>query len=305
MRCWLALLAVVVALLAAPASAQDVRDQARALAEEGIALLSEGRAAEAMDKLQAAEALFHAPTHLVYLARAHTQLDQLMEAHDTYVAVLIEQIPNYAPEAFHKARQMAESEATALRPRIATLAISVSGEAEVRIDGRPIERARLAYPVAVSPGAHTVAAGSARETVRAALGQVTPVTLSADAPPAPAPAPRTPPPADSVEDDGFPVLATIALAVGGAALGVGAVTGALTLDQASDIKRHCQGDVCPRDQEEAADDAKTLGNVSTAMFVAGGVVTALGIVLLVIDLSGDEAVAFELTPSAASLRARF
>ena len=315
---------VVLAVLLAPtlvltpsAFAQDVKDEARQLAQEGIRLLEEGQPDAAIAKLQEAESKFHAPTHLLYIARARTQLGQLREAHDTYISILAEKMPNYVPEAFHKARQTAEGEAAGLRPRLATVAIQISGEnadqAEVAIDGEPVDAAVLPFPIAVEPGTHQITATAigaepASQSVDVAVGNTASVALDLAAAAA-GPARGAAGGGDTVDDDGFPVIATIALAVGAVGLGVGAVTGALTLSKASDIKAECDGDRCPAAQESEADDAKTLGNVSTAMFVVGGIATTLGVVLLVIDLSsdsgGDTALQLNVTPTGAALRGSF
>jgi hypothetical protein len=63
-------------------------------------------------------------------------------------------------------------------------------------------------------------------------------------------------------------------------LGVGAVTGAVSLSQASSIKSQCNGNACPSNLKDEHDRAVVLGNVSTATFVIGGAALATGGVLL-------------------------
>ena len=68
---------VVACLLVAPAAfAQSAADKAtaRQLASEGIELYQKGSYAEALDKLERAEALFDAPVHLLYIARTQAKL---------------------------------------------------------------------------------------------------------------------------------------------------------------------------------------------------------------------------------------
>jgi len=69
---------------------------------------------------------------------------------------------------------------------------------------------------------------------------------------------------------------------------VATVTGILTLQRADEIKASCTENVCPPDQEAQADDAKLLGNVSTAMFAIGGAGVALGAVFLILGATEDE-----------------
>jgi hypothetical protein len=75
-------------------------------------------------------------------------------------------------------------------------------------------------------------------------------------------------------------------AAGAVGLGVGAVTGILSLDKLSDVESGCPDyPLCPVDDKAGQDDlssAKALGNVSTAAFIAGGVLAATGVVLLVV-----------------------
>ncbi len=75
------------ALAAEPDVSDQDRDSARALAKAGIALYQQGRHQEAIEQLSSAEKLFHAPAHLLYMARAHAKLGQLVVAHRLYVDV--------------------------------------------------------------------------------------------------------------------------------------------------------------------------------------------------------------------------
>jgi hypothetical protein len=47
-------------------------------------------------------------------------------------------------------------------------------------------------------------------------------------------------------------------------------------------------DVCPLEQEDAADSAKLTGHLSTTMLIVGGVASAVGLTWLAFDLSGSE-----------------
>ena len=168
--------------MAGPARA-DVTDEARALAGEGISLLEEGKAEQALAKLEAAEAKFHAPTHLLYIARAQRELGRAVDAHGTLVSILAEPIPDYAPDAFLKAQAQAKKDLVTLRGKVATVTIDAAGAEAVTVDGAPIEPARQKFPVALEPGDHQISsppAGEARaeQTVSLVLGQNESVTLS-------------------------------------------------------------------------------------------------------------------------------
>jgi hypothetical protein len=302
----LAAATLALALLAggAPGAAQEDadRDRARDLAKEGIALLEAGEAEAAAEKLEAAEQLFHAPTHLLYLARARTALGQLVEAHGLYVRILVEDIPNYAPLPFHKARASAASEAAELRARIATVRVRVRGAPAagllVELDGRSVQTALLAEPIAVAPGDHDIvirAAGyqPAIRSFLATIGAVAEIDLGLS--PIVPPSDDALPPPEPERSDALGIAGGVLLGVAGGALLGGAIAGAVTLQRASDIKDRCPDGVCPLEESGTVDEAMVVGNVSTALFVVGGAVGAAGIVLVALHASsGDAATALDL-----------
>lgn len=313
--------------VAAPARA-DVTDEARELASEGVVLLEKGKAAEALAKLEAAEAKFHAPTHWLYIARAQRELGRTSDAHRSLVSILAEPIPDYAPDAFLKAQAQAKKDLVGLRPKVATMTIAIEGPraeaATVTVDGTSIAPERLKYPLALEPGEHRVVAtagdAEAERIVTVALGQNEAVTLDLGGRgegTSPGAAPMPGPSGDVGAEQGgdFPILGTIVLGVGVAGLAAGGITGAVTLSRAGDIKDACTDEgVCPPEQESEADSAKTLGHVSTAMFVVGGVAAAAGIVLIVVDVAGDDGgdvakasprLRLELAPTRLGLRGMF
>ncbi|MEZ4443184.1 MAG: hypothetical protein R3B72_29080 [Polyangiaceae bacterium] len=312
----LALLVLLALTVVAPRpSAADVKDEARKLAMKGVALLDEGKAAEALSKLEAAEAKFHAPTHLLYMARAQRALGRAQAAHRTYAKILVEKIPNYAPDAFHKAQDDAKAEIVGLENDVATVEIELAGPraetAEVAIDGEVLGPRLWTVPVAVAPGDHRVSArlgaGEVETTVTAVMGHVVVARLDLSAPPEPPTS--TQPLAPEGDSGGFPWVGTTLLAVGAAGLIAGTVTGVMTLGRASDIKADCNGTSCPPELAPDADSAKTLGNASTGLFIAGGALAAAGIVVLIVELTGDApdepAVALEARPGGFVLRGRF
>ena len=217
----LALLVLLALTVVAPRpSAADVKDEARKLAMKGVALLDEGKAAEALSKLEAAEAKFHAPTHLLYMARAQRALGRAQAAHRTYAKILVEKIPNYAPDAFHKAQDDAKAEIVGLENDVATVEIELAGPraetAEVAIDGEVLGPRLWTVPVAVAPGDHRVSArlgaGEVETTVTAVMGHVVVARLDLSAPPEPPTS--TQPLAPEGDSGGFPWVGTTLLALG-------------------------------------------------------------------------------------------
>jgi hypothetical protein len=114
------------------------------------------------------------------------------------------------------------------------------------------------------------------------------VDLTAAMPPA-----DPPPPPGGVEPAGprkGPMLpALVAFGVGGLGLGVGAVTGLLTLGKVGDLEKNCPGQVCSKAEESRYNSAHTLATVSTVGFVIAGLGAAAGAVLLVVRPGGDAA----------------
>lgn len=291
----------------------EPRDEARQLARSGIELLEEGDAEAALERLKKAEALFHAPPHLLYIARAQRKLGRLVAAHQTLVRLIADDpLPN-EPQAFAAARREATIEATDLRAKVAVLEFTLGRDVEVEIDGERVASVVLAYPVAVSVGEHRIVAITAdgerrtRTVTARAPGERIRVSFEAvrekRSPPPPAAIDKTP------RESPFPVIGTTLLAVGGAALVAGAVTGAFTLAEADEIKNQCVDDVCPTPLEAQADDARLLGDVTTGLLVGGGALAAAGLVSLVIEIqvegSDEQSLRLEVSPTGAQLRGRF
>ncbi|WP_437971909.1 hypothetical protein WMF04_22610 [Sorangium sp. So ce260] len=140
-------------------SDQD-RAAARSLATQGAEAFTSGRFEEAIDLLGRAEALVHAPTHLLLMARAQTRLGRLVAAKETYLRIVREELPSTAPSPFKKAQQDAREELAAVDPRIASLRIALEGTAGrkilVKLDGQPVADALLGVHRPIDPGNHVV-----------------------------------------------------------------------------------------------------------------------------------------------------
>src|SRR5277367_6697243 len=107
---------MVPAVAAADASSAD-RLTARALGLAGGEALEAKDYATAAECYTRAEALFHAPTLLLGLARAQVGLGKLVDAVETYQRVVMEPVPPNAPPVFAEAVASAEKELAAVMPR--------------------------------------------------------------------------------------------------------------------------------------------------------------------------------------------
>ncbi|HEY1697394.1 MAG TPA: hypothetical protein VGG39_34770 [Polyangiaceae bacterium] len=161
---------------------------ARPFAIEGLRLAQEGKCREAVEQLDKAEALVHAPTTAVPLAQCEIQLGKLVEGTELLNRVLNETLPPTAPPAFAEAKKQARGVLDAAAPRIPKLRIHVElppGMAPalaVTVDGQPVPVVLLDNERPTDPGRHHVVAqqagyGTAEADVTLAEGQVEPVVL--------------------------------------------------------------------------------------------------------------------------------
>ena len=293
-------------LLLAPglARAGDTVDDARAIGREGVALYEAGRWNEAFAKLAEADRLYHAPTLVLYMARCKSRLKKLVEAEALYGRVANEALAADASEQFRSAKADAQRELAEITNRIPKLIIAVTGaraaESAVALDGAQVAASDRAG-LKVEPGAHTIVVtrpgGSpVRRSVVVAESTTQRIQVDLDAAEPPAkpvdPGPRR---------EGSLVPACIAFGVGGAALGVGAVTGVLFLNRVSDLESRCTDSHCPAGDQPTADSAVPLSTVSTVGFVVAGVAATAGVVLLVVRPGGRSDAAVRARASVGSL----
>jgi hypothetical protein len=149
-------------MLAAPfAHAGDAEDKATArdLAKQGIAAEQAGDCATAIDRLERAEALFHAPIHLQHLARCYVKVGRLVEATEAYRKITMEKLQPNAPAVFKEAMDEANAEIPKLEPRLAHLTITPKEkypDLAVTIDGKPYPSAALGISRVADPGKHVI-----------------------------------------------------------------------------------------------------------------------------------------------------
>ena len=280
----LCLTAIPAAAAAQPASGPDA---ARPLAEKGIELYHRGETAEALELLTRAEAIFDAPVQQVYIARANAKLGRLLEAQRRYRKVIsAEPNPNESP-AVAAIRDAARRESDALRERIPSLTVSVAGanaDTRASVDGSEVSLADLERGMRLDPGEHDVeiSAQHHRVTLREGRGERLDVALGAAEPEAPAPgSPAVESPAPTADEPApSRAPAILALSVGAAGLALGAVTGVITLSNASELKATCKDGHCPRDQADRGDDVGKLAAISTVSFAVGAAGIVTGVVLL-------------------------
>ncbi len=285
MRALLSLPLVVAAMVAAPigsAAAEEApagtaaRDEARGLAERGLERLDAGDARAAVDLFERAEAKFHAPTHLLYLARARAMLGDLPAAARAYDELVTEGIPNYAPDAFREAQRLGREELQGLRPKLGLLRFAGAGAAAVFVGHDRVSGERW-Y---VHPGSHDVTqgegAGARRQTVVVRAGAEVVIEIERK---------------EAVDRAGtgpggltpMLVAGVVSVSVAGALATAGAVTGGLSFARVGELSDRCPTKRrCDAEAAALADDARALGDASTVLLVLGGVVGVTGVILTVL-----------------------
>lgn len=281
-----ALCAVALASVPGTALADPTRQEWaewKQLVESGKKAMREGRPKDAVTALQRAEGIHKSPSVEVDLATALTAAGKLVEARKvlTRVAESTDQ-----GVIWKRARDAAKKALADLSPRVPSLRIAVSGApgAAVSVDG---EKVTTDADVAVDPGDHTVRATAdgfreVERTVSLAAGKRESITLEMVAA-APSGA------ATASEQRGSRVPGIVLLSIGGAALAAGGVLGGLAFSAVGSAKAACAGTDCPPSAAADIDRSKLFGNASTGLFIGGGVVAAVGIVLTIVAPGGKKA----------------
>ncbi|UQA56626.1 hypothetical protein [Polyangium aurulentum] len=323
----------------ANAQTDEEKAAARSLATQGADALRDKRYADAVDLLTRAEAVIHAPPHLLLTARAQVGLGRLVAARESYLKVVREELPAGAPSAFKRAQQEAKDELAALEPRIASLRIAVTGpgagdmsKVTVKLDDQPVTSALVGVHRPIDPGKHVVSANATgrdpvKQEVTLGDGEKKDVSLelkegplvegpSAGAGPTTNPG-VTP---DAGKGSGALRIAGIAaMGVGGAGLVVGGVFTGLWASKSADADaafNACTATACTAEQRakvsDLDDQAASRGTIAIIGLAAGGAVAGAGLALFLVS-NGNKAegkpagamVVPFVTPNGAGLVGRF
>jgi hypothetical protein len=297
--------------VALPSNAQTDEDKAaaRALGTQGAAALQENKYAEALDLVTRAEAILHAPPHLLMIGRAQVGLGRLVAAKETYLKITREQLPATAPPAFKKAQADAKTELDEIEPRIGSLQISLTGngaatagKVTVKLDDQPVATALIGVHRPVDPGKHTVTAyvpgrGPVTQEVTLGNGEKKEVELSVETPVSLVDeenkfeTPRTPPPPPPRGLSTLQIVGIAGMGAGVAGLVVGGVF--LGLKSSKQGEADAAFTTCkakplgcdPKDRSNVAQldrAAAQRGTIGIAGLVGGGVLAAGGVVLFIL-----------------------
>jgi len=290
------------------------RITARALAEEGRVALERFDYLLAEDRFTRADALIHAPTLMLGLARAQARLGKLVEAHESYQRIVREGVRPGSPPAFSRALDDATREVGPIAARLAwiTIDVSPSNGAAVVLDGTAMSKAAIGAKRPVNPGTHRIRAMapgyqardetfSVTEAQKLALTLVLKPVATAELPGPGLPGTEPRASASDRKDDARPAIgggpvdadvdaprpgsanriaAGVAFVLGGGGLVTGAVAGGLALRKHDSLERACPGGACGTEHREDIDDFRRLAKVSTIGFIVGAAGVSTGFVLL-------------------------
>jgi hypothetical protein len=300
----LSAMAVVLAMLSAsPAFAQseaENRATARALAEAAHDALEAKDYKKSEDLFRRADALFHAPTISIGLARSQAGEGKFVESCESYNRIIRE--GNTTTPVFAEALEDAKKEVASVEGRRSRAVIAVTGPGpdapQVTLDDAPIKNEVLGVALFVNPGTHILKVTAkgfhpASQSFTVAEGATQNVSLAME--PAPEEAVVTPPPPPPGGGaTPLPVLppdtgtttqpnhvpSYIAFGVGGAGLVLGVVTGALAIGKHSSLASECPGGTCTTSSSQSdLSSYHTMGALSTVGFIVGGVGVAAGAIL--------------------------
>jgi tetratricopeptide (TPR) repeat protein len=320
----LALCASGAAAAVARAEPSDEASQAaaRTLGYAGVAAYDAGDYAAASEQLENAYRLFPVPSLGLWSARALAKRGLLLEAEARLAAVA--RLPIDVGDAPVQERAQADAvrERAELVAQIPRVLIELSGAAAAELvltlDGAALAAERLAQPLLLNPGRHTLVAtrgversevalrllAGDRETARLVFQAASGNTISSSEPvPASVVAPLPAPVNTSGESTGSSAWQTagwVAVGVGGASLVTGAIAyfAGKNRQHTMQERGECDGARCLESDDLGA--YETLHALNRAGFIAGGVLTITGVSLLVLD-PGDA----RSTPSVQSAAPRF
>lgn len=305
------------------AAEEDARIGARALGYAGVEAYEAGDYQTAEKKLNRAFMLLPAPSLGLWSARALVKVGALVEASRRYLAVSRLPLSAGDPAVQREAKADAEREHAELQPRIPSVKIELRGagweEVRLMVDGTPLELGAFDGRVAVNPGQHLIegqrsaARGQQEAVVRARVsvaeaehtaalldfGAAAPIDLGLTA------QHGHPGSGERVADTGaaWRTGGWIAVGVGGSAVLFSGVAGLIAYGQLDDFD--CSADPCRGTSSDDVDTYNGLRTFSTIGYVAGGLVAAAGVWMLLVHGEPDATISVGIGPGSATMRARF
>lgn len=312
----------------APALAEDAtRQRARELGYAGVEAYEAGDYAVARENLERAYQTLNAPSLGTWSARALVKLGRLVEAVERYREVSKLDVDAGDTSVQKQAKREAEAELANLLQRVPRLIVRVRGvlpeNVSVRVDGLGVPLPELHAGYLVNPGSHQLSARSGTEELRKTVvaRESSAATIVFDFQPSsgtqaasrPGQAAQDPPlVAPASESDSSAAFQRtagwIGLVAGAAGIAVGGVAGVVAIGKLDSIRdnENCRDTTCSREASDLVDSYNGMRTLSSAGFIAGGVLAAAGVTLLLTLPSGDSpSLAITVSPSMVTALHRF
>jgi hypothetical protein len=323
-------------LLARGVFAQKVDDETRAaarkLANAGVAAYQAQHYDEASAKLEKAFQLLELPSVGLWSARALVKTGHLVEGQERYLKVARLSPSGGALEVQKKAQADASADLVALAPRVPEVIVGFdkapASDVSLTIDGKPLPALLADESCPINPGVHKISAtykGRSSETViEIAEGEHRRVSLHLDQSGSSGTSPVQASSESAIRDrsgetQGAPAnrtggssqrtIAWATVAVGGAGIALGAVTGAMALARRSDLDGSglCSASQCGPSEQSTVSSYNSLRTVSEVGFIAGGLVAATGLVVLLTSPRAEAPgnASLWVAPGSAGIRGQF
>jgi tetratricopeptide (TPR) repeat protein len=287
---WLAPLFVasLASLVASPASAQQDSATAQVLFEQGRALMSEEKFAQACEKFAESQRLGPASGTLLNLGECYAKQGKTASAWAAFKeAIPLAHSANQADREKYGRERVAQLEAALVKLSIIVPNAGSTPGLVVKRDGIELGKAAWGIAVPVDPGPHVLEATAPKKkpwksTIEIGSEPTKEVSIPTlenevvDVPP-----PTTPPPTTT---NSPPInQRTIGLGVGVVGvIGVtlGAIFGLSAISTNNDAKDHCRSnDLCSAEGLSLKDSARSKATVSTVFFALGAVAIGGGAIL--------------------------
>lgn len=307
-RVLLSAFATAAVFAASSAGAQTNVALAEQLFRDASELMRNGNVAAACPKFAESQKLDPQLGTLLNLATCHEKEGKTATAWGEY-SELLDQAKRRGDTARY---DYTEKHLAELEPKLSRVKVD-PGTAKldvVRLDGHELGPAAWSVAFPVDPGEHRFEfeAGGKKQSLEVTVTdpgtKIVTVPPFDSSPPANdvVPPPITPPPPaePTGRGNGQRMAGYIVGGVGVVGLGIGTIFGVTALGKKSDVDAHCNGPICDETGMAAQDDARSAATLSTVGFVAGALLVAGGVALIVTAPKSSSSVA--LRPANGGLR---
>ena len=275
-----------------------------ATAADAAATFSEAVERFGAKKYQVALPLFRealeatgSPNARFYVARCLRELGRVPEAYEEMKATVRDATERAENEQkYVPTRDSAAAELALLERRVGKLVIAITDPPAgivVQLGGQELDVARLGVPVAVHPGTVAVSVRapgkiSLDRQIEVPAGQTRSLALMlvAEGPPGPSggsgpPTPDLPGDESEGSGGGIRIAGFVVAGLGLTAIGAFAITGSMAKSDFDELDQECGGVTCPDSEQGRVDDGRMLTTVANISLIAGGVLLAGGVAMII------------------------